>query len=146
MSDYVFLCGASNYGLPEASHVWAEKFSACLRKIGFQQTDPDPSLFVQLGPDGEITTIALVHADDVKIVASPQRTTELVDALCKLINITVDYAPTKYLGLDFKQDRDDGTISVSATEKLTKLAKTWQIESMNGPAIPRPGATQRAAR
>jgi hypothetical protein len=95
--------------------------------------------------EGELIAIAVVHADDIKAAADEELISTIISDLGELLNITVDYEPTKYLGLDFRQD-DDMSIHVSARSKLEQLAAEWDINRANGPKIPRPAGTVRKPR
>ena len=52
------------YGLKQAPRAWYQTFSAALTAAGFVVSDADPSLFILIKGDGDITYL-LLYVDDI---------------------------------------------------------------------------------
>ena len=79
-SDRVCKLKRSLYGLKQAPRCWNRRFGSYLQKLGFQQSDADPCLFI-LEKDSKKLLLAL-YVDDGIVAATDEH--ELLDLAAKL--------------------------------------------------------------
>jgi len=80
----------SLYGLKQAPRVWFEKFRSTLLGFKFNQSQYDPSLFLQRTPKGIV--VLLVYVDDIVVTGSDQ------DAISRIKHLLHSTFKMKELG------------------------------------------------
>jgi Reverse transcriptase (RNA-dependent DNA polymerase) len=58
----------SLYGLKQLSHVWFDRFSMAIKKLGYQQSNADHTMFIQR--KGEKICILVVYVDDIVLIGN----------------------------------------------------------------------------
>ncbi|WVZ18935.1 hypothetical protein V8G54_006257 [Vigna mungo] len=79
----VFKLKRSLYGLKQAPRVWFEKFRSTLLGFSFNQSQYDPSLFLQRTPKGIV--VLLVYVDDIVVTGSDQ---DVISRIKQMLNST----------------------------------------------------------
>ncbi|XP_014506605.1 uncharacterized protein LOC106766389 [Vigna radiata var. radiata] len=73
----------SLYGLKQVPRVWFEKFRFTLLGFSFNQSQYDPSLFLQRTPKGIV--VLLVYVDDIVVIGSDQ---DVISRIKQILNST----------------------------------------------------------
>ena len=117
-SDRVCKLKRSLYGLKQAPRCWNRRFGSYLQKLGFQQSDADPCLFI-LEKDSKKLLLAL-YVDDGIVAATDEH--ELLDLAAKLKSEfkIVTKPATYFLGVEINQ-RSDGSVKISQGAYTKKL-------------------------
>jgi hypothetical protein len=116
------------YGLVQAARQFYLKFTAELKKIGFEQSYADPCLFFRDTKNGRV--IMIIHIDDCYVVGNRTTIEELVQDLEGTgLKLKVSYNATDYLSCDINVDQINNMAWVIQTTLLKK------VENKFGPMI-----------
>jgi len=109
-ADEVCLLKKSLYGLKQAPRQWNIKIHSKLVEAGFMRTKTDPCVYIK--SSGEKTHIIGLYVDDIIQAATCQGDIDQFNAfLDQSFDIVHFGSPTKVLGVELTQDRENRTIS-----------------------------------
>ena len=116
-------------GSKQGAHLWQQMFATAMTdKLKFTRSLIDPCLYTLNCDLG--TMIVICWVDDLAIAYSTTRVLEWFKAeLSKDIKCTFEPGLKKFVGLEVNQDKAKGTITLTQTEYVDKLFKTWLSES-----------------
>jgi hypothetical protein len=125
----------THYGLPQASALSQDRLFIHLAKHGYRQLEHSPSLF--RNQSGSIR-FALVIDDFAVIWKSKSDMTHFIQMLRKLYTVKVDWAGSKYLGMDISIDHAARHVTISMpgyVEKLLRKVRPDGVKSASTPSI-----------
>jgi hypothetical protein len=125
----------THYGLPQAGALSQERLFHHLRKYGYTQLAHSQSLF--RNKSGTIR-FALVVDDFAIIWKDKQGIKHLIQTLRKLYTVKVDWAGSRYLGMDIAVDRVHRHVTISMPgyiQKLLRKVRPDGIKAASTPAI-----------
>jgi hypothetical protein len=122
---------SSIYGAPSANHEWEMMFQAAhVHKCGLTLSEVEPSLYIKMRVDDEDNVvewmICTVWTDDVRYFGTDEMLNEYEKELQKHIKVKLLGVPGEFVGVDFVQDLQCGTMELKApnywVNALSKLA------------------------
>ncbi|KAL5760404.1 hypothetical protein ACOSQ2_019242 [Xanthoceras sorbifolium] len=101
----------SLYGLKQSPRAWFERFGKVMRKLGYNQSQRDHTLFVKHSSEGK-KTILIVYVDDIILTGDNSEEIErLKKSLASEIEIK-DLREVKYfLGMEFARSKREIFVS-----------------------------------
>jgi hypothetical protein len=112
------------YGLRSSGACWHDKFSDCLRDMGFQPCKAEPDIWLRR--NGDIYEYIAVYVDDLALaLVKPQ---EFVDTLLQTkykFKFKGTGPITFHLGMDFFRD-DDGTLCIAPRKYIEKMVANYE--------------------
>jgi hypothetical protein len=111
------------YGLRSSGARWHDKFSDCLRDMGFQPCKAEPDIWLRR--NGNIYEYIAVYVDDLALaLVNPQ---EFVDTLQTKYRFKFKGTGpiTFHLGMDFFRD-DDGTLCIAPRKYIEKMVANYE--------------------
>ena len=85
----------------------------------------DPCVF-RLMVNDEVVAMLVVHVDDTKIAATKEITDSVVADLNKGLPTKHLGEVTWYMGIEYKRDREKGTLEISQTQVYSKCCRTFR--------------------
>jgi hypothetical protein len=123
------------YGLKQAPRVWHTKLHSELTKLGFQQCDADPSLYILYGENNRI--MCLVYVDDILVAARDMVTMNTIKAKLASIFEARDLGESNFfLGIHIVRDRASRTLKIHHEKYINNLLSTYGMESCKGVDTP----------
>ena len=106
------------YGLRTSGKRWAERFSACLREMGFFPCKAEPCIWLRR--DNDVYEYIAVYVDDLAIASrNPQGIINELTNTYKFI-LKGTGSITFHLGCDFKRD-DDGVLGMQPRKYIERM-------------------------
>lgn len=128
LEGQVLLVLKAIYGLPESGRIWQESARSTLHKMGFKSLVVDPNIYVKGTGDRRLTLG--VWVDD--IIASAVSNTMVYEDFRQEWSArydTHDYGQlTRFAGLEFSQNPDTNTISISQPDTVRKILKRFGMD------------------
>jgi hypothetical protein len=123
------------YGLKQAPRVWHNKLHSELTKLGFQQSDADPSLYILCGETNRI--MCLVYVDDILVAARDVATMSSIKAQLHSVFEARDLGEaTFFLGMHIVRDRGTRTLKLHHEKYITNLLSSHGMENCKGVHTP----------
>ena len=112
------------YGLKQAGELWNETINKFLVSIGFKRCLSDVCLYVHSDTDSPHLYIC-VYVDDILIAAVRQEDIDWVkgELVREFKKMKLPGPIKRFLGLEFKRDREHRTILVTQEEYIRKIVK-----------------------
>jgi Reverse transcriptase (RNA-dependent DNA polymerase) len=111
------------YGLRSSGARWHDKFSDCLRELGFQPCKAEPDIWMRR--NGNMYEYVAVYVDDLAIVLQDPQA--FVDILMKKYNFKLKgTGPISFhLGMDFYRD-DDQVLCIAPRKYIERMVATYE--------------------
>ena len=114
------------YGLKQSPRAFSKHLAKCFSDLKFVCSDADECLWVLNLPSGT-KVFALYHVDDIVMMSGDNRVRDNVfTALAAVLDIRDEGRLDVFLGMKFEYG-DDGSISMSQTHYIEKLAERFGI-------------------
>ena len=120
---HILIIDKALYGLRSSGARWHDKFSDCLRDLGFQPCKAEPDIWLRR--NGDIYEYIAVYVDDLALaLVDPQ---EFVDTLQTKYKFKFKGTGpiTFHLGMDFFRD-DDGTLCMAPHKYIVKMIANYE--------------------
>ena len=124
--DHILIIKRALYGLKSSGSRWHQRFSDCLRDMGFSPCKAEPDIWLKKTDDGKKYQYVAVYVDDLAIaMENPQ---ELIDQLTNTYNFKLKgTGPISFhLGMDFTRD-DDNTLCLAPKKYIDKMLDNYKI-------------------
>jgi transposase InsO family protein len=118
------------YGLHGAAKAWHEKLTSIITGASIKAivSEADMVLYKVKYPDGRKAWL-LVHVDDMQIAAKDIETVEDIKKKLKAHFEIDDLGEVKlWLGVEYRRDRKNGTLSINHKRYAENLVKEFQLE------------------
>jgi hypothetical protein len=128
--SHILVIDRALYGLKSSGARWHDRFSDCMRDLGFFPCKADSDVWMR--PNGEEYEYVAVYVDDLAIaMKDPQA---FVNALTKRYNFKLKgTGPIQFhLGMDFYRDKD-GTLCIASKKYIEKLLANYEQLFGKGP-------------
>ena len=112
--------------LKQSGRSWYKLLSSTLVECGFEHLLVDPCVF-RLMVNDEVAAMLVVHVDDMKIAATKQITDSVVADLDKGFPTKHLGEVTRYMGSEYKRDREKGTLEISQTQFIGIVVERFGI-------------------
>ena len=131
--DLVCLLNKSLYGLKQAPRCWNIKFVNHVRKIGFQQSEVEPCMFIRSGQDKPC--VSAVYVDDIIIITeSDEEMNAIKQQLCEGFKMK-DMGKLHYL-LGISVQMQDGKVMPDQKQYLINILRKFGLEDAKTVSTP----------
>jgi Reverse transcriptase (RNA-dependent DNA polymerase) len=123
LEGHILIVSKALYGLRSSGARWHDKFSDCMRELGFFPCKAEPDIWMRKA--GDVYEYIAVYVDDLAIaMKNPQ---EFIDILEKKYKFkTKGSGPISFhLGMDFHRDKD-GTLCVTSLKYIEKMVSNYE--------------------
>ena len=120
---HILIIHKALYGLRSSGARWHEKFSDCLRELGFQPCKAEPDIWLRRS--GNLYEYIAVYVDDLAMaLVKPQ---EFADILHEKYHFKLKgTGPISFhLGMDFLRD-EDGTLCITSCKYIEKMIANYE--------------------
>lgn len=125
-NDKVLHLKKSLYGLKQSGRQWYRKLDEALQKLGLKPIQSDPCIYFK--KEKKETTIIGIYVDDL-IIASNASSMDNLKSMLKREFEMKDLGPINYcLGIEFKQNLKNNTITMSQQKYVTDVLKRFKME------------------
>ena len=136
--DCFLLLKAMN-GLKQAARAWYKKLDKCLTRLGFKQSESDPSLYVQREEQNVI--FALVYVDDILFIGSHEdRIEQTVKQLQEHFQIRVEDKVENFLGILINCHMN-GDVHLHSAPAIERVLRQFNFENCRPSGTPLPAGT-----
>ena len=121
--DHILVINKALYGLRSSGKMWAQRFSDCLREMGFIPSKAEPEIWMRRC--GELWEYIATYVDDLAVGSpNPQR---IMDDLTEKYHFKLKgVGPISFhLGCDFWRD-DDGTLCFAPRKYVDKMMDGYE--------------------
>ena len=117
----------SQYGLTIVPRLWYQHLLAALKDMGFTQSTYDPCLMYKKN------FLIIIYMDDIGIAALQAHTIDsFVDELkSHSFGLTKEGSFSKYLGVKFNKNKNDGTITLTQKGLIKKILPATGLTDCN---------------
>lgn len=121
--DHILVIHKALYGLRSSGARWHDRFSDCLREMGFTPSIAEPDIWFR--PNKDRYEYIAVYVDDLALaMENPQAFADELSNKYKF-NLKGTGPIQFHLGMDFVRD-DDGTLCLAPTKYIEKILSNYQ--------------------
>jgi len=123
LEGHILIISKALYGLRSSGPRWHDRFSDCIRELGFFPCKAEPDIWIR--KKGNLYEYVAVYVDDLAIaMKDPKEFTDVLEKKHKFkLKGTVPIS--FHLGMDFHRD-DDNTLCISPAKYIDKLIKSYE--------------------
>ncbi len=120
----------SLYGLKQSPRLWNNQIRDILLKYGFTQLLSDPSIYVK--HDTKDTIILGLHVDDMVVTSTSNQALNLLEKYLESnVQLTVDKAPSWFLGMTIRRDRTERKIYLGQEQYVSDTLEEFGLSKCN---------------
>ena len=125
LAGHLLIIDKALYGLRTSGLRWHDKFSDCLRDMGFQPSRSEPDIWMRLNKEHDVYEYIAVYVDDLAIAAKDCQ--PIIDTLANKYHFKLKGTGKiqYHLGMDFFRDNNDD-LCVSPRRYIDKICDSFE--------------------